>query len=182
MRRTTIELAAYGPRNRVPGALAVGVLLWSLLSPLPIAILSVFEGFHEIIRWHWWLPAAAYALAVVLNVPTPHIPVSLVGKLDRPDGSRVGRGDLFGYGLGAAMVVMGQSIAISYDDPWLAVFGGGPLPAVEPAAWALLGAAAVVALRSLAGTLGWVPAGWGEITEEDFRTAASLGQQSSRPT
>lgn len=169
MSRTTLQLAARTARNRLSGRLALGVFIWCLASPLPVGVLSNFAGFTDVIEWHWWLPAAAHVVAVVLNLPTPRIPTELVRKLDDPDGLRVGRPAMFGYGLGAAIVVQAQHIALTYDDPWLAVFGSGPFPAVVPAAWVLLASAGLVALRSLAGALGWVPDAWQEVTEGDLR-------------
>ncbi|MEU4360743.1 hypothetical protein [Promicromonospora sp. NPDC023987] len=177
MSRTALQLAASTPRNRISGVAATFVLFWCILSPLPVALLSNFESFTDVIGWQWWLPAASSAVAVVLNLPTPHIPRELVRGLDHPDRHRTGRGALFWWSLGATIVIQVQYSVLAYDDPRVAIFVDGQFPPVQAAAWVTLAAAAVVLLRSLAGTLGWVPAGWQELTEDDLPRRVTGGSR-----
>jgi hypothetical protein len=167
--RRRVELATLTPRNRLSGGLALGVLAWCLASPF-LAGLAGLAGLTDVVRLHWWLPVAAYLLAVVLNLPTPHVPRALVPRLDGPSGpfaTRIGRGALFGYGIAAAFVMTAQSVVITEDEPWVALLSGAFLP-LEPAVWALLAGTGIVALRALAGRFGLVPAAWRALTTEDY--------------
>jgi hypothetical protein len=167
--RRKVDLATLTPRNRLSGGLALGVLGWCIASPF-LAGLAGLAGLTDVVRLHWWLPVAAYLLAVALNLPTPHVPRELVPRLDGPDGpfaTRMGRGTLFGYGIAAAAVVTAQSVVITEDDPWVALLSGAFLP-LQPAAWALLAGTGIVALRALAGRFGLVPAAWRALTPEEY--------------